>query len=316
MQRFIRKGLTVGLLAVAVVAGIGRPAAAITREPGEDPGDGPIERPTPTPTPRIESFEVSTDSVVATATLSYNGDPSAATVLWGDGTSTSRCPAGQEGPVNSGCVPNPFGTGGPAGTLVLTHRYTAPADGAPFTVTITAKLGRESQTVATGVTPRYKVTVSDMHFSPLAHCDTDAEEDTEWRVSRTAFQNGTVIVPRREWNFDHYRTNPRVVNGDFDLPQFEELPGSDFSVELTASDHPTLGLFAVELDLVLDDYMQQQYVDLNPLDGSRFVDLVTLDAWNPDEYLFGCRAEYLFDLNVRLLEPGLSGGGGGPVLSQ
>ena len=122
MQSFITKGLTASLLAVAVVAGIGRPAAATTREPGEDPGGGPIERPTPTrptTTPRqIESFSVSTDSVVATATLRYNGDPSAATVLWGDGTSSSRCPAGQEGPLHSGCMPNPFDTGDPAGTLV------------------------------------------------------------------------------------------------------------------------------------------------------------------------------------------------------
>ena len=191
MQGFIKKGLTASLLAVAVVASTGAPAAATTREPGEDPGDGPIERPTPprpTPPPRqIESFSVSTDSVVATATLHYNGDPSAATVLWGDGTSTSRCPAGQEGPMHSGCMPNPFDTGDPAGTLVLKHRYAAPANGAPFTVAITAKLGAESQTVRIGVTPRYKVTVSDIEFSPLSHCDTAVEEETEWAVGRTVY---------------------------------------------------------------------------------------------------------------------------------
>ena len=316
MQGFITKGLTAGLLTVAVVAGIGRPAAATTREPGEDPGGGPIERPTPTrppTTPRqIESFSVSTDSVVATATLRYNGDPSAATVLWGDGTSTSLCPAGQEGPLHSGCMPDPFDSGGAAGTLVVKHRYAAPANGAPFTVAITGKLGGESQTVAVGVTPRYKVTVTDMHFSPLSHCDTAAEEETEWKVSRAVFdQNGSLIVPLRQWTFEHFVTNPTVV-GDW-LPQFEELPGSDFSVELKASDHPTLGLHTIELDPVVDDGLEHRYLDLNPLDGTRSVDLQTQGTFGTDP---GCRAEYLFDVDVRLLEPGLGGGGGGPVLSQ
>ena len=309
MQGFITKGLTASLLAVAVVASAGGPAAALPPDPGEDPGGGPIERPTPprpTPPPRqIEDFSVSTDSVVATATLRYNGDPSAATVLWGDGTSTSRCPAGQEGPIHSGCMPDPFGSGDPAGTIVLKHRYTAPANGAPFTVAITAKLGAESQTVAIGVTPRYKVTVSDIEFSPLNHCDTEFEEGTEWEVSRGVYDNnGTVIVvPSREWNFD--RVTYRV--GDPSLPVFKVLPGSGFSVELKASDHPDLVLRATELDPVVDDVLKSDSLDINPLHGSRSIEL------QATTFLEDCRAEYRFDVDVRLLEPGLDRG---PVLSQ
>jgi hypothetical protein len=311
MQGFIRKGLTAGLLAVAVLAGAGS-AAALPPAPGEDPGDGPIEHPTPprpTPPPRqIESFSVSTDSVVATATLHYNGDPSTATVLWGDGTSTSRCPPGQEGPIHSGCMPDPFGTGDPAGTIVFKHRYAAPANGAPFTVAITGKLGGESQTVAIGVTPRYKVTVSDIEFSPLDHCDTPVEQETEWQVSRAVFaQNGSAIVPRREWNLDHFVSNPLEAHIGW-LPQFVVLPGSGFSVELKASDHPDLGLFAAELDPVLDDVMQHRYLDLNPLDGTRSVELQTVEGFEPD---YSCRAEYRFDVDVRVLEPGLDRGGPG-----
>ena len=209
-------------------------------------------------------------------------------------------------------MPNPFDTGDPAGTLVVKHRYAAPADGAPFTVAITGKLGGESQTVAVGVTPRYKVTVTDMHFSPLSHCDTFAEEETEWEVSRAVFdQNGSVIVPHRQWTFEHFVTNPTVV-GDW-LPQFEELPGSDFAVELKASDHANLGLHTIELDPLVDDWLALRYLDLNPLDGTRSVDLQTQGSFGTDPE---CRAEYLFDVNVLLLEPGLGGGGGGPVLSQ
>ena len=39
-------------------------------------------------------------------------------------------------------MPNPFDTGDPAGTLVVKHRYAAPANGAPFTVAITGGTGR------------------------------------------------------------------------------------------------------------------------------------------------------------------------------
>ena len=320
MQGFINKGVTAGLLAVTVVASIAGPAAATTREPGEDP----IERPTPErppTTPRqIESFQVSMDSVVATVTLHYNGDPSAATVLWGDGTSTSRCPAGQEGPLHSGCMPNPFDSGSEAGTLVLKHRYTAPANGAPFPVDITAKMGAESQTIRTGVIPRYKVTVSDIEFSPLSHCDTAVEEETEWAVGRTVYDKNEAIVPYREWNFDHFVTNPRVVLGDWDLPQFEVLPGSGFSVELTASDHvePSdhvdVGLYATELDPAADDYLvaEPENQRINTLDGSRSVDVVETEL-DQDPYQFGCRAEFRYDIDVSLLEPGLDRG---PVVSQ
>jgi len=313
----MRRGLTAGFLAVAVAASIVGPAAATTPQPGEDPGGDPIERPTPTrpaPTPRrIESFSVSADSVVATATLRYNGDSGAATVLWGDGTSTSLCPAGQEGPLHSGCMPNPFDSGSAAGTLVFKHRYAAPANGAPFTVVITGKLGGESQSIAIGVTPRYKVTVSDIEFSPLEHCDTAAEEETEWKVGRTVQdQNGTFIVPFREWTFDHFVTNPRVVVQPWSLPQFVVLPGSGFSVELKASDHPDIVITATELDLSVDDQLIAIGLGLNPLYGSYSVDEVLHDA-NSNAYQWDCSAEYRFDVDVRLLEPGLDRG---PVLSQ
>jgi hypothetical protein len=289
MQGFITKGLTASLLAVAVVASAGGPAVALPPDPGEDPIEQPTP-PRPTPPPRqIEDFSVSTDSVVATATLRYNGDPSAATVLWGDGTSTSRCPAGQEGPIHSGCMPDPLDSGDPAGTIVLKHRYTAPANGAPFTVAITAKLGAESQTVAIGLTPRYKVTVSDIEFSPLNHCDTEFEDGTEWEVSRAVYDNnGTVIVvPSREWNFD--RVTYRV--GDPSLPVFKVLPDSGFSVELKASDHPELVLRATELDPVIDDELVRQHLDINPLYGSRSIEQQTSADFHQDPYASLCRAE-------------------------
>ena len=110
-------------------------------------------------------------------------------------------------------------------------------------------------------------------------------------------------MPLRQWTFEHFVTNPTVV-GDW-LPQFEELPGSDFSVELKASDHANLGLHTIELDPVVNDGLELRYLDLNPLDGTRSIDLQTQGTFGTDPE---CRAEYLFDVNVLLLEPGLGGG--------
>ena len=150
-------------------------------------------------------------------------------------------------------MPDPFDTGDPAGTLVLKHRYAAPANGAPFTVAVTAKLGAESQTVAIGVTPRYKVAVSDIEFFPLSHCDTAAEEDTEWKVGRGCARERNRHRAEPGMELRPCGTNPRVVVGDWSLPQFEALPGSGFSVELKASDHPRLGLSITEVDPLIDD---------------------------------------------------------------
>src|SRR4051812_28573885 len=104
-------GVAAGLLALFLSVAVGIPAVAAARPPSDDtgggigdPGGGPstTTRPNPTSTRRIQNFDVRTDSVVATATIAYNGDPGAATVIWGDGTSTSRCMPGQEGPLHSG----------------------------------------------------------------------------------------------------------------------------------------------------------------------------------------------------------------------
>jgi hypothetical protein len=298
-----------GLLALGLSVAVSAPAWAM-QIPGDgggdhpDPGDGP---PTHTPVRRLQSFDVRTDSVVATATIAYNGDPGAATVTWGDGTSTSRCLPGQEGPLHSGCLPDPY-AGDPSGELVFQHRYATPANGAPFTVAITGRVGNESKTIAIGVTPRYRVTVSDVQFSPLNHCDTFVEEKTEWKLNRGV--NG--LVPDKEWNFDRV-TNPPAVVGDW-LPQFEAIAGSGFAVDLTASDNPYVYLHATERDPVFDQDVPTRFVDLNPLLGDQSISVTSRETFTnplyPDEL---CQVEYRFDTRVKVLTPGLDSG---PVAGQ
>jgi len=301
----VAAGVGAGLLAFGLSVAVSGPAWALPR-PGDDtgvgadPGDGPTG--TPTVGRRIQSFDVRTDSVVATATIGYNGDPGAASVAWGDGTSTSRCLPGQEGPLHSGCLPAPYASDQPSGVLVFKHRY-ATANGAPFTPLITAKVGAESKTIAIGVTPRYRVTVSDVRFSPLNHCDSAVEQYTEWKVSGGV--NG--LVPWREWRFDRL-TQPGAVVGDW-LPQFEAIPASGFSVDLKASDDVVVSYLAVEIDPVFDQELSTRSVGLNPLLGDRSVSLTSQESFtNPVVPDALCRVEYRFDIGVKLLTPGLDTG--------
>jgi hypothetical protein len=310
----ITAGVAAGLLALGLSVAVGGTAWALP--PRDDDGGGtypdPVDPPTtprtpPAPARRIQNFDVATDSVVATATIVYNGDPGAATVTWGDGTSTSRCLPGQEGPLHSGCLPAPY-AGQPSGQLVFKHRYAAPANGDTFTMAITAQVGGESKTIAIGFTPRYRVTVSDLLFSPLNHCDTFLEEDTEWKVIRTVYG----VLPDKEWRFDRF-TNPGAVVGDW-LPQFEAIPGSGFSLDLKARDDVVLGYKAVEIDPVFDQDTTRRLVHLTPLSGDESVSLESQEGYQNPLYPDAlCRVGYQFDIRVKLLTPGLDSG---PVNSQ
>jgi hypothetical protein len=322
MRRTSKGALTVVGLVVAALA---VPTVSVFALPptGDDGGGGgPIERPTttrPTTTttsdssPRqLESLSVTTDSVVATATIRYTGDPSTATVQWGDGTSSTRCPAGEPGPVHSGCFAKPWTAGDPPGTIVLQHVYAAPANGAGFTVAVTAQLAGESTTVAVGVTPRYRVTQGTVSFSPLNHCDSIAEANTEWHISRGVTDRGPGAPDfHQEWDFDR-TTLGGLSEPVVQLPEFLALPGSAFSLELTATDFPRVVYFTVEIDPVFDQFISPITVDLNPLLGSRSFSQAVVET-SPLPFTTACRVAYEGQIDVALLAPVLSGG---PVLGQ
>lgn len=94
---------TIAAGAVALTAIVLPAFSASALPPPGDGGGNPIERTTTTRSQatmtttavprRLESLSVTTDSVVATATIRYNGDPSSATVQWGDGASTPALPS-------------------------------------------------------------------------------------------------------------------------------------------------------------------------------------------------------------------------------
>jgi hypothetical protein len=139
MRNRTRICLTAAAAALAVYVVTAAPSPALP-PPGDD-GESPIDRPPPTrpPTatttttltaPRVlESLTVTTDSVVATATVHYSGtDPGVVTIEWGDGTSSSRNPLD---PVDSP-FPDPWATTDLPGVAVFQHTDAAPGDGAQF----------------------------------------------------------------------------------------------------------------------------------------------------------------------------------------
>jgi len=277
--------------------------------PQGDDGDD-IERPPPTRPPTttttasprvIQSLAVTTDSVVATATLRYTGSPSLVTVQWGDGTSTSRNP----GDPTDSPFPDPWTPSDPPGVSVFTHAYTAPSDGTAFPVSVVAQIGAESQAAAAIITPRYRVTQSAVSLTPLHPCDLPTEPETEWRVDRHGGSFGD-----RAWEFD--LDEPAAWVGDYPGGTHTP-PDSVVTWDGTVAAAPEVGYLVTERDLIDDDLGEYtQIIDFDPLLGSRSVSLYYFDIDSPF-HGESCGAQVLADIDVRLLTPGL---GGGPITRQ
>jgi hypothetical protein len=250
----------------------------------------------------LDDLTVTTDSVVATATVDYEGTPGLVTVDWGDGTIESRNPAD---PTDSP-FPDPWTPSDPPGTSVFQHAYAAPADGARFTATVTARIGAESQARAVFVTPRYRVTYGTASLSIIDACESSFETTTEWQVDRTD-SDGGGLVGEMAWEFEE------STNG---FPP-HALPDSAFQVDVSvqAGGKPEVGYLVLETDWLYDDNNGRQWASLVPLSGgivqlgSHRVHLWTQDGSQGSE----CRGELTADVDTQLLTPGL---GGGPVAGR
>ena len=80
------------------------------------------------------------------------------------------------------------------------------------------------------------------------------------------------------------------------------------SVETFAANAPTVAYGAWEEDPAFNEFFDRQFVDFNPLLGSRTV-LLTY----PEKFGGDCRIQMRMPIDVHLLTPGYSGG---PVASQ
>ena len=275
----------VGAMAAAVAAVISVPvasASALAPPPSS-----------PAPTGPEVSLSVRTDSVVATATVHYSGVLPAVVVAWGDGTSSRPSPPTASLPGQP--VPS-------AGSAVVQHAYDE--NGGFFTrrvSVISTTTGRELAAMNVTMLPRYRVSQQPIEFSPLTHCDSALEAYTEWDV----FTDGG-IGPSREWRFDRHTADPGGVG--VPLPDFGVLPDSAVSVETTAGHAPRLGYSGWEEDPVRYDFFDFQYINFEPLLGSRPLTLTYQQKFGGD-----CRFQIRTAMVVELLKPGLVGP---PVVSQ
>ncbi len=224
---------------------------------------------------------ITTNSVVATARVAYNGNPGSVFIVWGDGTTS------------------PGATGTPNGSeLVLSHTYSA-GNGAAFTATVTVSSGADSVTRNVAVTPRYSVSRSVVLFTPLNHCDSSFESETEWHVEQHIRQGvdyptaPEIISAFRKWDFD-------LTTNGIPMPPlaFHPLAGSEFTFEMTMAD-PTIWVWddITEVDPLFDDWFIEGAVQVHPslgsYDGSRIY-----PNWYDD-----CSVELDSDVTVTLLTP-------------
>ena len=247
----------------------------------------------PAPTGPDVSLFVRADSVVATATVSYRGAPPAITLAWGDGTSSRPSPPNASLPGQP--VPS-------AGTIVFLHAYDENGGALTRRVSVLSALtGRELVAANVVILPRYRVTQQPIEFSPLNHCDSALEDTTEWRV----FTDGG-IRPFKEWRFDRHTADGGGAG--VPLPEFGVLPDSAVSVETTAGHAPRLGYSGWEEDPIQNEFFDFQYINFEPLLGSRALTLTYQEKFGKD-----CRFQIRTSMSVELLKPGLPGG---PVASQ
>jgi hypothetical protein len=298
-----------GLLAAGAVTAGALSASALPISPVDGAPPRPTTRPpttraTPPSTaiPRtLDSFVVTTSSVMGTATLNYSKLPAEITVRWGDNTFTTLT-AGQI----------------PGGSVTLTHEYTLPADFGAVTEVVTGQVDNDSDSRIVTVTPRFSVSQSEARLTPLDHCDPSYESETEFKVSQTLSDGHSTTT--KNWSDEHVRTGNAILPGPF-----VAMRGSGFTRELTMAEAGAYVSYeSYEMDTFTDDPAALGIVFLNPHLGTRHVRVGSTD----------CAAEITADLSVALLRPGLSsvpvaapappppppptsggsgGGGGGPV---
>jgi hypothetical protein len=292
-----RRAAPVAAVAVMAAALVSAASAAALGPTGADTVAAPVTTAPSTASAAASgmSLFVVSDSVVATATLHYSGPPPDVVVAWGDGAHTRTSP-----PIAS--VPGrPMPT---AGTVVFQHVYAPSANGAGFIkhVSVVSPVsGQELVGRDVAIVPRYRVTQYAVEFSPLNHCDSVAEAYTEWRV----FRDGGGL-PYKAWNFDRHTADLGGVG--LPLPDFQPLPDSAVSVETTAGSAPRVAYGAWEEDPFQNEYFDRQFINFNPLLGSRTVTLTYHEVFGHD-----CRIQVRTPIDVHLLTPGFAGG---PVASQ
>jgi hypothetical protein len=225
---------------------------------------------------------ITTDSVVATATVTLNGTMRRIVVQWGDGsTNTLRNRPGVETAVGQ---QNQL----PPGTYKLTHAYAAPEDRKPFTHVVIIRVEDSSGGVdfcitQITLTPRYRVTHYRIRLNLESACDSPFETTTEFDVR--LFVDQTLA---NSWRWEEPQS---VIPGTPFV-----LEGSAISRELTVADGGVYASLEItEDDPLFDDYLPSVSMILSALGDSTSVSEVVEGD--------GCKVRYSYDREVTLISP-------------
>ena len=229
----------------------------------------------------INECSVTTDSVVATATIKTSGTVRRIVVQWGDGKiDTLRTLPGVDVAIGT---QNPL----PPGTFKLSHAYAAPEDRKPFDMVVIIKVEDIAGAVDFCVnpitlTPRFKVTHWRTRVNLESQCDSVFENTNEIDIRMTV---GNAVVNAWHWE---------PSNSIFPESPFV-LDGSIVIRELTLADPSVIVNFAVtESDPVFDDHVSFT-VTLHASQNSESISQVAEGD--------GCKVRFTFDRDVALIVP-------------
>ena len=229
----------------------------------------------------IAQCSVTTDSVVATATVQTDKTVRRIVVTWGDGTiDTLRNLPGVEVAIGQQEQL-------PPGTFKLRHAYQEPEDKKPFTHVVIIRVedaagGVDFCVNQITVTPRYRVIQYRTRLNLESQCDSPFENTAEFDIRLTVDQH---LVATWRWE-----PGQSIVPGEVIV-----LDGSLVSRELTAADPPVQIHFSItEKDPVFDDHLSA-FMTLSAHDVTESVSKVTSGD--------GCKVRFSHDREVKLLVP-------------
>jgi hypothetical protein len=227
----------------------------------------------------IAECTITTDSVVATATVRTERMMRRIVVQWGDGAvNTLRNMPGVEAAVGHQLPP---------GTYRLSHAYEAPEDRKSFEQLVLIRVEDHSGGVdfcltQITLTPRYKVTQYRIGLNLESGCDSWPESWNEFDI--------VLLVDDERVNAWRWEPTQTLTDGTVFV-----LDGSLISRELTVAD----GTVSVHLDVT----------EVDPISDDEWHLSKSFSALSNSDTMFGvmegdgCKVGYSYDLEVKLIVP-------------
>lgn len=208
-------------------------------------------------------FEVSADSLVATARIQLKNNKSVFTVDWGDGE-ISRGFSHRRSIIHNGISDSSVD-----GEFTLIHVYTEPEDKKAFERFVILKVSSDGiQDLALKiltVVPRYRVTAHSFDFQPQQFEDMIGELSDEWEINLLPLDSDDREESKRwEFSFPGSRVSP--------MPYYR-LEGVVLQHELAEEDVKPYKLEFLEIDPFFDDHLFSTSITLTAHDATERIHL-------------------------------------------